>query len=85
VKKPGSTNSRPAIISDTLLIISAAGLSPAAIFVASVKVLKSLITNQRHTDNRRKNNQNQRHQDAHHMGNLNKNRYLYVNIEKNGK
>ena len=32
VKKPGRISSRPAIISDTLLIISAAGLSPAAIF-----------------------------------------------------
>ncbi|GHK54940.1 hypothetical protein KPZU09_46760 [Klebsiella pneumoniae] len=41
VKNPGSNSSRPAIISDTLLIISAAGLSPAAIFCCiSRKFLK---------------------------------------------
>jgi hypothetical protein len=54
------------------LIISAAGLSPAAIFAASAKVFEALITHQRHTDHRREDNQNQRQQDAQHMGNLDK-------------
>ena len=37
VKNPGRISSRPAIISDTLLIISSAGLSPAAIFCCIIR------------------------------------------------
>ena len=53
-------------------------------FLHQHQVFEALVTDQRHADHRGKNNQNQRHQDAKHMGDLDKNRYLNVNIEKYG-
>jgi hypothetical protein len=80
VKNPGSTSSKPAIISDTLLIISAAGLSLPPALLHQQKVFEALITHQRHPDNRSKNHQDKRHQHAKHMRHLNENRYLDVNV-----
>jgi hypothetical protein len=46
------------------------------------EVFEALVTHQRHPDHRAKDHQDQRHKDAQHVRDLDKDRYLNVNVKK---
>jgi hypothetical protein len=66
------------------LIISPPGFARRHLLLHQQEVFEALVTHQRHPDHRAKDHQNQRQQDAQHVRDLDKDRYLNVNVKKKG-